>query len=89
MVHLQLRLEVGGIAGTRRGLNCRRCRRDRGTGRGHRCHGGTGPKVIWMRVKLPSGTGVLTDTVFPPNPINEVGGHTLDHLLRGASSASA
>ena len=65
-MHLQLRLEVGGIAGTRRGLNCRCCCRDRGTGRGHRCHGSTGPKVIWMRVKLPSGTGRVTDTVFPP-----------------------
>ena len=64
-------------------------RRDRGCGRGHRCHGSTGPKVIWMWVKLPSGTGVLMDTVFLPNLINKVGGRTLDRLLRGAPSASA
>ena len=66
MVHLQLRLEVRGIAGTRPGLNHHHCRHDHGSGRGHRCHGGTGPKVIWMRVKLPLGTGRVMDTVFPP-----------------------
>ena len=31
--------------------------------------GGAGLVVIWMRVKLPSGTGAVTDTVFPPSPI--------------------
>ena len=31
--------------------------------------GGAGPVVIWMQVKLPSGTGAVTDTVFPPSLI--------------------
>ena len=31
--------------------------------------GSAGPVVIWMWVKLPSGTGAVTDTVFLPSPI--------------------
>ena len=89
VVHLQLQLAVRGIAGTRPGLNLCHCCCDCGCGWGHRCHGSTGLKVIWMQVKLPLGTGTVTDTMFPPNPINKVGGCTLDCLLCGASSALA
>ena len=81
VVHLQLQLAIEGIAGTRPGLNHCCCCCDRGCGRSHRCHGSTGPKVIWMWVKLPSGTGTVTDTVFPPiQSTNKVGGRTLDRL---------